>query len=94
MARSNSSDDFMTAPAPRPQDDHTQADFAPDEWMTLEQVAEHFGVPAARVRQWIADGLLNTDYAGSVERVRRSELDHVGNPEAAAAARFEEEHAS
>ena len=32
-----------------PRDAHTQTDFTDEEWMTIDQVAEHFGCPASRV---------------------------------------------
>jgi hypothetical protein len=74
-----------------PQDAHAQTDFD-DEWMTIDQVAEHFGCPAARVREWIASGVLTPQPSGSIERIQRRELDRVGNLEQNAAAQFEEDH--
>ncbi|HVF10324.1 MAG TPA: helix-turn-helix domain-containing protein [Abditibacteriaceae bacterium] len=75
-----------------PEDAHTQTDFADDEWMTIDQAAEHFGCPAARVREWIASGVLTTQPSGSIERIKRSELGRVGNPDAGAAQEFEKDH--
>ena len=77
-----------------PRDSHTQTDFTDEEWMTIDQVAEHFGCPASRVREWIANGVLTPQASGSIERIQRSELDRVGNVDQAAAQEFEKDHGS
>ncbi len=45
-----------------------------------------------RVREWIAEGILTPQYFGSVERIQRSELDRVGNPDQNGAREFEKDH--
>lgn len=65
----------------RPQDARTQTPFADNEWMTIDQVAEHFGVPAARVREWVAGGVLTTRASGSIELIQRSELNNLEKPD-------------
>ena len=73
----------------RPQDAHSQTPFAGEEWMTIDQVAEYFGCPATRVREWITDGVLTTRAAGSIELIQRKELDRIGNPDQDGAEAFE-----
>ncbi|MDQ3814554.1 MAG: helix-turn-helix domain-containing protein [Armatimonadota bacterium] len=75
-----------------PDESRTPTEFARDEWMTVEQVAKHFGVPAARVREWIAAGMLTPEPSGSIQRIRRSELNKIGNPDEGAAKEFEKDH--
>ena len=75
-----------------PQDQHTQAGFADEEWMTIEQVAEHFGCSAVRVREWITSGMLTPQPFGSIERIKRSEVELIGNPDEGAAEAFEKNH--
>jgi len=85
-------EDIVTGENIEPRDAHTQTDFADDEWMTIDQVAEHFHCPAARVREWIASGVLTTQASGSIERIQRRELSRVEDLDKDAAAQFEAEH--
>lgn len=72
---------------------HAQAnEFDDDAWLTIEQVAKHFNCPPARVREWIAQGLLTPQPFGSIERIKRNELDLIGNHEVEAAQEFEKDH--
>ena len=89
-----SNDNIISGDSIEPRDMHTQTDFADDEWMTIDQVAEHFNCPAARVREWIASGVLTPQASGSIERIQRSELNRVGNPDEDGAQDFEKDHGS
>jgi hypothetical protein len=73
---------------------HTALDDTEDDWMTQEQVARHLGVTAIRVREWIESGMLTPQVFGSIEKVRRSEVDTLGNPDDSAAEEFEKDHSA
>jgi hypothetical protein len=77
-----------------PDESQTPVEFAREEWLTIDQVAGHFGVPAVRVREWIAEGILTPQLHGSIERIKRSELHRIGNPDDDAAREFEKDHRS
>ena len=85
-------ENYVTGDNIEPDESRTPAEFAREEWMTVAQVAKHFGVPAARVREWIASGLLTAEPSGCVERIKRSEINRIGNPDEGAAKEFEKEH--
>lgn len=87
MARTNT----IEASA-RPTDAHPQSAFDDDEWLTIDQVASYLSCPPMRVREWIASGLLTAQPFGSIERIRKSELDAIGNPDDGAAAKFEQQN--
>ena len=87
-----SNEDIVQGESAIPRDAHTQTDFADNEWMTIDQVAEHFGCPASRVREWIASGVLTTQPSGSIERIQRSELARVEDLDKEAAREFEKDH--
>jgi excisionase family DNA binding protein len=92
MAQQNSSDEFVTGDEIEPDESRTPAEFAREELLTPEQIALQMGVSALRVREWIDSGLLTPIRDGSVERIKRSELHRVGNPDDKAARNFEKEH--
>ena len=85
-------ENIVTGEDIEPDESRTPVEFAHQEWMTIDQVAKHFGVPAARVREWIAEGMLTPELHGSIERIKRSELNRIGNPDEGAAKEFEKEH--
>lgn len=70
----------------------TPIEFADEEWMTLDQVAKYFGVPATRVREWIDGGMFSTESGGSIERIARTEIERVGNPDDVATREFRRDH--
>jgi excisionase family DNA binding protein len=76
-----------------PDESRTPAEFADEEMLTLEQVAHRMGCSATRVREWIASGMLTPVAEGSVERIRRSEVERIGNPDDQASREFEQDHA-
>lgn len=75
-----------------PDESRTPAEFAREELMTLEQVAHRMNCSAVQVREWIASGMLSPIRDGSIERVKRSEVNRIGNPDDGAAKAFEKEH--
>lgn len=75
-----------------PDESRTHAEFADDELMTPEQVAHRFHCSAIQVREWISTGMLTPVRDGSIERIRRSEVERIGNPDDEAAKAFEGEH--
>lgn len=83
---------FVTGENIEPDESRTPTEFANDEWMTIEQVAKRFGCSALRVREWIASGLLTPEPSGSIERIHRSEVNKIGNPDEGAAKAFEKAH--
>ena len=85
-------DNIVTGEDIEPDESRTPTEFANHEWLTIEQVARRFDVPAARVREWIANGMLTPEPGGSIERVRRSEVNKIGNPDTGAAKAFEKAH--
>ena len=87
-------DELVTGDEVEPDESQTPIEFAREEWLTIDQVAGHFGVPAVRVREWIAAGMLTPELHGSIERIKRSELNRIGNPDEGAAKEFEKEHGS
>ncbi|MBV9868251.1 MAG: helix-turn-helix domain-containing protein [Abitibacteriaceae bacterium] len=88
----NPTDNIVTGEDIEPDESRTPTEFASGEWMSLEQVAKHFGCSAIQVRDWVASGMLTPEPFGSTERVRRSEVMKIGNPDAGAAKEFEKEH--
>ncbi len=94
MADQNSTDEFVTGDEIEPDESRTPTEFAREEFLTPEQIALQMGVPATRVREWIDSGLLTPIRDGSVERIKRSELHRVGNPDDEASREFEKEHES
>jgi excisionase family DNA binding protein len=94
MAQDNSSEEFVTGDEIEPDESRTPTEFSREELLTPEQIALQMGVPATRVREWIDSGLLTPVRDGSVERVKRSELHRVGNPDDKASGNFEKEHES
>ena len=75
-----------------PDASRTPEEFADEEMMTVEQAANFLQVPATRVRGFIEDGTLATHAEGSVERIKRSEVNRIGNPDDGAAKEFEKDH--
>ena len=75
-----------------PDESRTPTEFAEEEWLSLDQVAHRMNCSATRVREWVANGQLTPERNGSVERVRRSEVERLGNPTNAAADEFENQH--
>ncbi len=94
MAQDNSSEEFVTGDEIEPDESRTPTEFATEELLTPEQIALQMGIPATRVREWIDSGLLTPIRDGSVERIKRSELRRVGNPDDKASDNFEKEHDS
>lgn len=92
MADQNSNEEFVTGDEIEPDESRTPTEFATEELLTPEQIALQMGVPATRVREWIDSGLLTPIRDGSVERIKRSELSRVGNPDDKASDNFEKEH--
>jgi len=82
----------VTGDSIEPDESRTPTEFAHEEWMSVDQVARHFGVPATRVREWIASGMLTPEPYGSIERIKRSEVRKIGNPDDGAAKAFEKDH--
>ncbi len=72
-----------------PDESRTPQEFARDEMLTIEQAAIRVGCPAARIREWISSGQLQTQSEGSIQRISRRELDRLGNPDDKAAQAFE-----
>lgn len=70
----------------------TPPQFADEELFTVEQAAMYSNVPATTVRDWIETGMLAAQAQGSIQRVRRSDLERLGNPDQSAAQQFEAEH--
>ena len=85
-------DDLVTGDEIEPDESQTPVEFAREEWLTIDQVARHFEVPAVRVREWIAAGMLTPELHGSIERIKRSEMRRIGNPDEDAAKEFEKDH--
>ena len=85
-------DEFVVGDSIEPDESRTPQEFARDEWLTLDQVAHRMGVPATQVRDWVDGGQLTPQYFGSVEKVKRSAVDRLGNPDDGAAQEFEREH--
>ena len=73
-----------------PDESRTPAEFADEEMLTIEQVAIRLGCSATQVREWISSGQLQAVPDGSVERVRRTDVDKIGNPDDSAAKNFED----
>ncbi len=94
MADQNSTEEFVTGDEIEPDESRTPTEFAREELLTPEQIALQMGIPATRVREWIDSGLLTPIRDGSVERIKRSELRRVGNPDDEASDNFEKEHDS
>ena len=74
-----------------PDESRTPEEFATDESLTFEQVAKTLGCSTIQVRNWVHSGMLTAEAAGSIERIRRSELSRVGDPDERAAQAFERE---
>ncbi|HEX8834373.1 MAG TPA: helix-turn-helix domain-containing protein [Abditibacteriaceae bacterium] len=83
---------FVQGDGIEPDESRTPAEFADDELLTFEQVALRMNCSATQVREWVSSGLLTPIPGGSIERIRRSELERVGNPTEEAADSFEDEH--
>jgi hypothetical protein len=77
----------------QPDESRTPTEFADEEWLSLEQVALRMNCSATQVREWIASGQLTPEANGSIERVRRSEIERLGSPTESAADAFEKQHA-
>jgi excisionase family DNA binding protein len=92
MADQNDTEEFVTGDEIEPDESRTPTEFAREELLTPEQIALQMGVAATRVREWIDSGLLTPIRDGSVERIKRSELRRVGNPDDAASDNFAKEH--
>src|SRR5687768_12707340 len=87
-------DEFVTGDSIEPDESRTPQEFANDEWLTLDQVAHRMGVSATQVREWVDGGQLTPQAFGSIEKVKRSEIDRIGNPDDGAAQEFEKDHSS
>ena len=87
-------DEFVLGDNIEPDESRTPQEFAQDEWLSVDQVAHRMGVSATQVREWVDGGQLTPQSLGSVEKVKRSEVDRLGNPSDGAALEFENEHAS
>jgi excisionase family DNA binding protein len=85
-------EEVVTGDEIEPDESRTPVQFAREEWLTVDQAARHFGVPTVRVRAWIAAGMLTPELHGSIERIKRSELHKIGNPDDDAAKEFEKDH--
>lgn len=85
-------DEFVVGDSIEPDESRTPQEFARDEWLTLDQVAHRMGVSAPQVRDWVNGGQLNPQTFGSIDKVKRSEVDRLGNPNDGAAQEFEKEH--
>jgi excisionase family DNA binding protein len=94
MAEQNTDEIFVTGDDIEPDESRTPTEFAREELLTPEQIALQMGVSAVRVREWIDSGLLTPIRDGSIERIKRSELNRIGNPDDKAARKFEKEHES
>jgi excisionase family DNA binding protein len=83
-------ENIVTGDGIEPDESRTPAEFADDELLTVEQVAREMNCSAITVRDWIAQGMIRveTTLDGSGERLKRSELQRIGNPEDKAAAAF------
>ena len=90
MAEENQ--DIVTGEDIEPDESRTPTEFAQNEWMTVEQVAKQMGCSATRVREWVASGMLTAEPFGSIERIKRSEVNRIGNPDDGAAKEFEKDH--
>jgi hypothetical protein len=84
--------EFVTGDNLEPDESRTPVEFAEEEWMSLDQVANYFQVAATRVREWVAGGIFQTEPHGSIERIRRSDIERIGNPDEVAAKEFEADH--
>lgn len=83
---------YVAAEDIEPDESQTPAEFADEEWLTLDQVAAHYGCSVVQVREYIAQGLLTPIPAGSIERIARSEIERLGDPTAQGAREFEADH--
>ena len=85
-------EETVTGAGIEPDESRTPLEFAHDELLTLEQVAKQMTCSAAQVRDWIASGMLTPVADGSIQRIRRGELNRIGNPDDGAARAFERDH--
>ena len=94
MTDKNQNEGFVIGDEIEPDESRTPAEFAREELLTIEQVAHELNCSAIQVREWIASGMLTPIAEGSVERIKRSELRRLGDPQQRAARKFEKEHDS
>ena len=92
MKPQETNEEFVSGDNLEPDESRTPLEFADEEWMTLDAVAKYFGVPATRVREWVSGGMFSTEPGGSIERIARSEIERVGNPDDVASREYEIEH--
>lgn len=88
-------ENIVTGEGIEPDESRTPTEFAEDELLTVEQVARAMNCSAITVRDWISQGLIQVENTldGSGERIKRSELHRIGNPEDKAAQAFEQNQA-
>lgn len=91
-ASENAPENIVTGDDIEPDESRTPVEFARDEMLTVEQVARQMNCSTVQVREWIAAGMLTPVADGSIQRVKRSELNRIGNPDDGAAREFEKEH--
>ncbi len=93
MATENvNTEGFVTGEDIEPDESRTPTEFADEEWMSLDQVANYFQVPATRVREWVSNGMFAVEPHGSIERIKRTDIERIGNPDDNAAQEFESDH--
>ena len=83
MAREQENDataGIVTGDEIEPDESRMPAEFAREEYLTVEQVAKACGCSTVQVREWLASGLLSAQRSGSIERIKRSELNRLRNP--------------
>ena len=52
-------------------------------YYSVQQVADHFGVSASTVRNWIKAGIINAVRVGKIIRIPAAELDRISGNTAA-----------
>ncbi len=85
-------EEIVTGDGIEPDESRTPLEFAHDELLTIEQVARQMNCSTIEVRDWIASGMLTPIADGSIQRIRRGELNRIGNPDDGAAREFERDH--
>ena len=83
---------IVTGDEIEPDESHTPTEFARGEELTIEQAAQHLGYSTLQIRDWITSGMLTPIPDGSIQRLKKSELNRIGDPDESAARKFEKEH--
>lgn len=92
MAEENTLTGFVEGDSLELDESRTPLEFADEELLTIEQAAKYLGCPASKIREWLSSGQLTAIPAGSIERIARSELQRIGDPDETGAREFEKEH--